>query len=93
MLVDLSVSVLDGVLPWIKSESREIAIGSIQTCLSQVAVSIETLFIPRRWGEKPKDLTAGAALAHAVAESVNECEMKPRSLHSLYNFDDQEDFL
>ncbi len=94
-LVDPSVlSVLDGVSPRIKSgESREIASRSTCTCLSQVAVSIETLFIPGRWREKPKDLTTGAALVYAVAKSMNECEMKPRSLHSLYNFDNIGGFL
>ena len=74
----------------VKKESRHIASCSIQTCMTQVAAIINTLFIPGKWHDKPddKELSDGAKFAHSIAEKIHGIEMKPIASRYISNFDD-----
>ena len=87
---DERVSEVDSKSLRILSMSRDTAVRSIRTFVSEVAVAIATCFIPGRWHDKPRDdeLSDGVKAALILAEEYFECECRPIDPRYIFNFDD-----
>ena len=87
---DERVSEVDCKSLRILSMSRDTAVRSIRTFVSEVAVAIATCFIPGRWHDKPPDdeLSDGVKSAILLAEEYFGCECRPIDPRYIFNFDD-----